>query len=76
MIEVSNIETWGFEHAIRGMRNPMNSWSKSDSHSCHLESEGCDGCENLSAYYDRVFRPTDHVGSTKSFTVSARTIST
>ena len=23
-------DTWGFEHAIRGMRNPMNSWDKSD----------------------------------------------
>ena len=30
MIKVENIETWGFEHAIRGMRNPMNSWDKSD----------------------------------------------
>ena len=30
MIEVENVETWGFEHAIRGMRNPMNSWDKSD----------------------------------------------
>ena len=24
-------DIWGFEHALRGMRNPMNSWSKSDS---------------------------------------------
>lgn len=31
MIQVEYIETWGFEHAIRGMRNPMNSWNKSDS---------------------------------------------
>lgn len=31
MIRLENIETWGFEHAIRGMRNPMNSWDKSDS---------------------------------------------
>lgn len=31
MIRCENIETWGFEHAIRGMRNPMNSWDKSDS---------------------------------------------
>lgn len=23
---------WGFEHAIRGMRNPLNSWNKSDSY--------------------------------------------
>ena len=34
MIKVENIETWGFEHAIRGMRNAMNSWSKSDSKLC------------------------------------------
>lgn len=27
-------EVWGFEHAIRGMRNPLNSWDKSDS--CYL----------------------------------------
>lgn len=31
MIRVENIDVWGFEHAIRGMRNPMNSWGKSDS---------------------------------------------
>ena len=30
MIKVENIDVWGFEHAIRGMRNPMNSWEKSD----------------------------------------------
>lgn len=32
MIKVENIDIWGFEHAIRGMRNPMNSWEKSDSY--------------------------------------------
>jgi len=31
MIKVENVEIWGFEHAIRGMRNPMNSWDKRDS---------------------------------------------
>ena len=31
MIKVTEIETWGFEHALRGMRNPKNSWDKSDS---------------------------------------------
>lgn len=31
MIKVENIAPWGFEHAIRGMRNPLNSWNKSDS---------------------------------------------
>ena len=32
MIKVGNIDVWGFEHAVRGMRNPLNSWSKSDSY--------------------------------------------
>lgn len=32
MIRVENIDVWGFEHAVRGMRNPMNSWDKSDSY--------------------------------------------
>lgn len=31
MIKITNIETWGWRHAIRGMRNPLNSWDKSDS---------------------------------------------
>lgn len=31
MLKISNFEVMGWEHAIRGMRNPMNSWDKSDS---------------------------------------------
>lgn len=31
MIKIENVEVVGWEHAIRGMRNPMNSWDKSDS---------------------------------------------
>lgn len=31
MLIISNFEVLGWEHAIRGMRNPMNSWEKSDS---------------------------------------------
>ena len=31
MIKIENIDVMGWEHAIRGMRNPMNSWEKSDS---------------------------------------------
>lgn len=33
-MKFENTEVWGFEHAIRGMRNPLNSWDKSDS--CYL----------------------------------------
>ena len=31
MIKLENTEVMGWEAAIRGMRNPMNSWEKSDS---------------------------------------------
>lgn len=31
MIRIENTGVYGFEAAIRGMRNPMNSWEKSDS---------------------------------------------
>ena len=34
MIKLENTEVLGWEHAIRGMRNPMNSWEKSDSGWC------------------------------------------
>lgn len=31
MLKIENTETYGWEAAIRGMRNPKNSWDKSDS---------------------------------------------
>lgn len=31
MLKIENTEVLGWQHAIRGMRNPMNSWEKSDS---------------------------------------------
>lgn len=31
MIKIENVEVMGWEAAIRGMRNPMNSWERSDS---------------------------------------------
>ena len=39
MIKIENAEVVGWEAAIRGMRNPMNSWAKSDSkvHTCECE---------------------------------------
>ena len=30
-MEFKETEVWGFKHALRGMRNPMDSWDKSDS---------------------------------------------
>lgn len=38
-------QVWGFDHALRGMRNPMNSWLKSDSQYCDLNDEyDCPDC--------------------------------
>ena len=34
MLKIENTEVMGWEHAIRGMRNPKNSWEKSDSGVC------------------------------------------
>ena len=34
MLKIENTEVTGWEAAIRGMRNPMNSWKKSDSFFC------------------------------------------
>lgn len=57
MIKFENTEVTGWMHAIRGMRNPMNSWEKSDSkfdrdmdHGCYgscpcLDIEYCSCCE-------------------------------
>lgn len=42
MIKIENAEVMGWEHAIRGMRNPMNSWDKSDSEFGILFHEDCD----------------------------------
>lgn len=40
MIKIENVYIFGWDAAIRGMRNPMNSWDRSDSFVC----EGKDAC--------------------------------
>ena len=52
MIKVENIDIWGFEHAIRGMRNPMNSWDKSDSYMCDEKHCGGRCCHEAIAEKD------------------------
>ena len=54
MLKIENTEVAGWEAAIRGMRNPMNSWEKSDSYPCTILNEiteenrkyRCSGCKN------------------------------
>ena len=47
MILIEKTEVVGWEHAIRGMRNPMNSWGKSDSSTC-----GELDCTKCGFYYE------------------------
>ena len=44
MIQIETTELYGWESAVRGMRNPMNSWEKSDSGYCEGRSARCDNC--------------------------------
>lgn len=48
MIKLENVEITGWEHAIRGMRNPMNSWDKSDTSFCSVDIKG--ECKNPKGY--------------------------
>ncbi len=42
MIKIEQTEISGFGAAIRGMRNPMNSWDKMDSHVCNCDEYDSD----------------------------------
>ena len=55
MIKIENYEVLGWEHAIRGMRNPMNSWVKSDSvfkETAQTEEQTPAGVKPLLVRYD------------------------
>ena len=52
MIKLENTDVYGFEAAIRGMRNPWNSWEKSDS--VYFDAHNCVECahkEDFSVCY-------------------------
>lgn len=51
MIKIENTDIMGWEHAIRGMRNPMNSWDRSDSYAGY-----CKGPKE----HDIEIGPNDH----------------
>lgn len=61
MLKIEKYEVMGFGHAIRGMRNPMNSWEKSDS--CTKGSIWCgeyccdENCHSETGLY---LGPNDH----------------
>lgn len=52
MIKIENTDVMGWEAAIRGMRNPMNSWEKSDSGHCQRDLlRDCTTCIHKSTDY-------------------------
>ena len=52
MLKIEKFEVVGWEHAIRGMRNPMNSWEKSDSGYCVQDlSRDCNSCVHKHTNY-------------------------
>ena len=50
MIKFENTEVMGWEHSIRGMRNPKNSWEKSDS----------GFCDTIGDKYGNIIRPENY----------------
>ena len=60
MIKFENAEVIGWEAAIRGMRNPMNSWEKSDSGYCQRDMlRDCTTCVNKSTDYPACYSRFD-----------------
>ena len=66
MLKIENCEVVGWKHAIRGMRNPMNSWEKSDSgltcsqnknNICDIHCTADNYCKPLNKY---LIGPNDH----------------
>jgi hypothetical protein len=51
MLRIENAEVVGLEHAIRGMRNPMNSWEKSDSEFITADGDHHDITGNSGPWY-------------------------
>ena len=66
MLKIENFEVTGWEAAIRGMRNPKNSWKKSDSgltcsqnknNICDIHCTADNYCKPLDKY---LIGPNDH----------------
>ena len=58
MLKIENTEVMGWEAAIRGMRNPMNSWEKSDS---RFDSyDDCGDCAHCNLRFDEC--PAQQIG--------------
>ena len=72
MIKLENTEVLGWEHAIRGMRNPLNSWEKSDSGTC-MDTLACHSCEkNRTTECNVTVKPGDFIVSPNDYDLMKR----
>lgn len=64
MIKLERTDVMNFENAIRGMRNPMNSWDKSDSYHCYDDCpmndiDSCSDCKYVNYPDDYILGEND-----------------
>ncbi len=55
MIKIENVQICGWEPTIRGMRNPLNSWAKSDSEWTYITPENEEKCTLVEEFDDSEF---------------------
>lgn len=69
MIKIENVDYYGFDAALRGMRNPLNSWEKSDS---QIDGFGCVniGANDYKLMEKLVKAGTDHSKFMRMITVT------
>lgn len=70
MIKIENVDVYGFEAAIRGMRNPLNSWDKSDSSENFITDTYDIGENDLKLMKQLVKAGTDHSKFMRMITVT------
>ena len=62
MLKIENWEVVGWEHAIRGARNPMNSWEKSDSNMCGYTLQNAEIAPGVTSLEWRQCKPYVDIG--------------
>lgn len=63
-MKFKNTEVWGFDHSLRGMRNPKNSWDKSDSGTNYDCMNGCrKDCPHLNIDCDEEYCDEFRIGA-------------
>ena len=61
MIKIDHVETYGWEASVRGMRNPMNSWDKSDSY-YGCDDVRCFECKYAPRCNEHFYHKQYHIG--------------